>query len=80
MPKYLCLQRSVPTTGEGSQPSPAQMQESWLEGSYLWSAVLADLHRPGGDRAAAERHRSSALQAAPSDAVRTVLQRRLRSS
>ena len=26
MPKYLCLQRSLPGGGEGEQPSPAQMQ------------------------------------------------------
>ncbi len=51
---------------------------SWLEGSYLWAAVLADLHRRAGDVGLAERHRAIALAAAPSPAVRAALERRLR--
>ena len=50
----------------------------WLAGSHLWSAVLADLHRRCGNVATAERHRDAALEAAPSAAVRELLQRRLR--
>jgi RNA polymerase sigma-70 factor (ECF subfamily) len=50
---------------------------SWLEGSYLWAAVLADLHRRGGDAALAARHRNTALESAPSDTVRAALRRRL---
>jgi RNA polymerase sigma-70 factor (ECF subfamily) len=51
---------------------------SWLEGSYLWAAVLADLHRRAGDAGLAEQHRAIALAAAPSPAVRAALERRLR--
>ena len=56
---------------EGFEP-PA-----WLAGSYLWSAVLADLHRRAGDVEAAKRHRASALELAPSPAVKELLARRL---
>jgi len=44
---------------------------------YLWDAVLADLHHRAGNAATAERHREQALAAAPSTAVRKLLQRRL---
>jgi RNA polymerase sigma-70 factor (ECF subfamily) len=50
---------------------------SWLAGSYLWAAVLADLHRRSGHEAVARRHRSIALASAPTPAVRELLQRRL---
>lgn len=50
---------------------------SWLAGSYLWSAVLADLHRRSGHREIAEGYRASALASAPSSAVRALLERRL---
>ena len=50
---------------------------SWLSGSYLWSAVLADLHGRCGDHDASLRYRDLALQSAPSAAVRDALQRRL---
>jgi RNA polymerase sigma-70 factor (ECF subfamily) len=50
---------------------------AWLDGHYLWGAVLADLHLRAGNAGAAERHRDQALAAAPSAAVRQVLQRRL---
>jgi RNA polymerase sigma factor (sigma-70 family) len=50
---------------------------SWLAGSYLWSAVLADLHGRTGNEALARRHRESALASAPSPAVRAALLRRL---
>ena len=50
---------------------------TWLEGSYLWDAVLGDLHRRVGHVEAFERHRARALAAAPTDAVREVLRRRL---
>jgi RNA polymerase sigma-70 factor (ECF subfamily) len=51
---------------------------TWLAGSHLWSAVLADLHGRCGHVELARRHRQAALDAAPSDAVRTALARRLR--
>jgi RNA polymerase sigma factor (sigma-70 family) len=50
---------------------------AWLERSYLWDAVLADLYRRVGRIDALERHRALALSAAPSDAVRELLVRRL---
>jgi RNA polymerase sigma factor (sigma-70 family) len=49
----------------------------WLAGSYLWDAVLADLHRRAGAREIAGRHRDRALGSAPTDAVRELLRRRL---
>jgi RNA polymerase sigma factor (sigma-70 family) len=50
---------------------------SWLAGSYLWAAVLADLHRRAGHTTLAEQHRCVALASAPSAAVRAALERRL---
>lgn len=50
---------------------------TWLAGSYLWAAVLADLHRRCGDSMLATRYRNAALQSAPSRAVRDLLSRRL---
>ncbi|MFO0727966.1 MAG: sigma-70 family RNA polymerase sigma factor [Myxococcota bacterium] len=50
---------------------------TWLEGHYLWSAVLADLHHRAGDRAAADAYRAAALSAAPSQALRRLIERRL---
>jgi RNA polymerase sigma factor (sigma-70 family) len=50
---------------------------SWLAGSHLWSAVLADLHRRAGHVALARQHRAVALASAPSAAVRAALERRL---
>ena len=51
---------------------------SWLAGSYMWMAVLADLHRRCGHDGVAQRYRDAALGSAPSVAVRDVLKRRLR--
>jgi RNA polymerase sigma-70 factor (ECF subfamily) len=50
---------------------------SWLAGSYMWMAVLADLHRRCGHAEVARRYRDAALASAPSVAVRDVLARRL---
>jgi RNA polymerase sigma factor (sigma-70 family) len=50
---------------------------TWLTGSYMWAAVLADLHRRSGNDAEAERHRLAALETAPTAAIRALLQRRL---
>jgi len=50
---------------------------AWLAGSYLWDAVLADLHRRAGHAEHAHRHAERALEAAPTDAVRVLLERRL---
>jgi RNA polymerase sigma-70 factor (ECF subfamily) len=50
---------------------------SWLEGSFPWFAVLADLHRRCGNEREAQRHRGLALDAAPTPAIRALLSRRL---
>jgi RNA polymerase sigma-70 factor (ECF subfamily) len=50
---------------------------SWLAGSYMWAAVLADLHRRCGHDEEARRHREVALGSAPSRVVRDLLARRL---
>ena len=50
---------------------------SWLEGHYLWVAVLADLHRRAGHVGLAGRYREQALAAAPTDKVGEILKRRL---
>ena len=50
---------------------------TWLTGSYLWSAVLADLHRRCGYAETARRHREAALKLAPTTVVKELLQRRL---
>lgn len=50
---------------------------TWLTGSYLWSAALADLHRRCGNADKANRHAKIALSSAPSEPVRQLLLRRL---
>jgi RNA polymerase sigma-70 factor (ECF subfamily) len=50
---------------------------SWLGDSYLWVAVLADLHRRCGHDELAQRYRRAALESAPTPAVRELLRRRL---
>lgn len=50
---------------------------TWLAGSYLWAAVLADLHRRCGNAEAAKRCRDVAFESAPTPAVKELLQRRL---
>jgi RNA polymerase sigma-70 factor (ECF subfamily) len=50
---------------------------SWLIGSHLWAAVLADLHRRAGNTTEAQRFRTTALATAPSAVVREALERRL---
>lgn len=50
---------------------------AWLAGSYLWDAVVSDLHRRAGHLEIAQRHRDRALASAPTEAVRDLLRRRL---
>jgi RNA polymerase sigma-70 factor (ECF subfamily) len=50
---------------------------SWLAGSYLWSAALADLHRRCGHADLAQRYAAATVELAPSQAVMVTLQRRL---
>ena len=49
---------------------------TWLAGSYLWSAALADLHRRSGNLDRGQAHLTRALADAPNDAVRELLRRR----
>ncbi len=51
---------------------------SWLVHSYLWTAVLADLHGRCGNTDTADRYRHAALESAPTSAVKELLQRRLK--
>lgn len=51
---------------------------TWLSESYLWSAVLADLHRRIGNIEVAKRYRSEALKLAPTTAMKELLQHRLK--
>lgn len=53
------------------------MPPAWLAGSYLWDAVLGDLHRRAGNPDLARQHRERALGSAPTTAVRELLRRRL---
>jgi RNA polymerase sigma factor (sigma-70 family) len=50
---------------------------TWIAGSYMWAAVLADLHRRCGDLVSAQRYRIVACNLAPSPALKDVLERRL---
>lgn len=50
---------------------------TWLEGSYMWVAVLADLHRRCGNVEQAGHYRGIAVNLAPTSAVRDMLMRRL---
>lgn len=50
---------------------------SWLAGSYLWDAVLSDLHGRAGNLEIAWNHKERALASAPCEPVRELLQRRL---
>ena len=50
---------------------------SWLSGSYLWDAVMSDLHRRAGKLEIARQHMDRALASAPTEVVRALLRRRL---
>ena len=50
----------------------------WLAGSYLWAAILADLHRRAGNADVAQRYLDDAFKEAPTRAVQELLRRRLR--
>lgn len=51
---------------------------SWLIGSYLWAAVLADLYQRNGDLLKAKTYRDNALTSAPSLAIKSLLQQRFK--
>ena len=59
--------------GEHAEEPPP----TWLAGSYLWAAVMADLHRRCGTTQTANRYRDVAFKLAPTPAVKELLQRRL---
>ena len=50
---------------------------SWLSGSYLWDAALSDLNRRAGRLEIAQQLRVRAIESAPTEAVRSLLRRRL---
>jgi len=50
---------------------------TWLADSYLWDAALSDLHGRAGNLEIAQQFAERALDSAPTNAVRTVLHRRL---
>ena len=50
---------------------------TWLSGSYLWAAVMADLHNRCGHAKEAGRYRELAYNLAPNRAVKELLRRRL---
>jgi predicted RNA polymerase sigma factor len=50
---------------------------TWLSGSYMWLAVMADLHRQCGNIQVALRYKQLACATAPSEAVKALLRRRL---
>jgi len=50
---------------------------SWLLGYYLWDATLGELHRRRGDRELALTHTRRALAAAPTNAEKALLERRI---
>lgn len=49
----------------------------WLLGYYLWDATLGELYRRSGDRERATAHLTRALAAAPTNAEKALLRRRL---
>ncbi len=49
----------------------------WLCSSYQWAATLADLHRRCGNQRDAHTYREKAINAAPTPAIRILLERRL---
>ena len=53
---------------------------TWLAGSYLWAAIMADLHHRCGNTDAAKGYRDVALESAPSPQMKQLLQRRLRAT
>lgn len=52
----------------------------WLLGYYLWDATLGELYRRSGNRERASAHLARALEAAPTQAEKELLRRRLRAS
>ena len=53
---------------------------TWLAGTYMWAAVLADLHRRCGNARTANCYRTRACKAAPTPVLKDLLERRLASA
>ena len=75
------LNRAVATVewkgaGEGLSVLESSKPPSWLAESYMWQAVLADLHRRVGNAAVAREHWEQAMQEAPTQAIVNLLRRR----
>lgn len=75
------LNRAVATAewkgaGEGLSVLESSKPPSWLAESYMWQAVLADLHRRVGNAAVAREHWEQAMQEAPTQAIVNLLRRR----
>lgn len=51
---------------------------SWLLGYYLWDATLGELYRRSGDRDRAFAHTKRAFAAAPTNAEKALLERRMK--
>ena len=91
---YALLERIVPSAihklnravavaeWQGSEEGLAVLKgfepPTWLAGSYIWAAVLADLHRRCGNVDTANRYGDIACKSAPTRAVKELLKRRLR--
>jgi RNA polymerase sigma factor (sigma-70 family) len=76
------LNRAVATAewrgpAEGLALLEGKKPPTWLAGSYMWSAVLADLHRRCGHASIADEYGRVALDTAPSAGIRDLLCRRL---
>ncbi|MEM6533277.1 MAG: sigma-70 family RNA polymerase sigma factor [Myxococcota bacterium] len=66
--------------GRGPAPALALLADTefpvWIQDTYQWHAVFADLYRRSGQAARAGHHAAEALARAPSDPIRALLARR----
>ena len=72
-----CRRGGVERAAEGLAVLEGFEPPTWLAGSYIWAAVLADLHGRCGNFEVANRYRDIAFESAPTPAVKALLQRRL---
>jgi len=63
--------------GAGLAVLDGMVPPSWLEGSYLWDAVLSDLYRRVGDQERAWVHAERAIGAIPEGPVKAAMKCRL---
>jgi RNA polymerase sigma factor (sigma-70 family) len=62
----------------GLQELEALKPPTWLLGYYLWDATLGELYRRKGELERAKTHLQRALESAPTNAEKALLERRLR--